>query len=263
MKERPILFSAPMVRAIFEGRKTMTRRVVKWPGVKHWTTPSFVNVGGGQGGQDGGHWTNCPYGTVGDRLWVRESNLFVSECGKYLCRKNFSTKDNAGFLENYEVWTRDKKTHWVGDDRINQEEDWYVGLKALPYVVTSWSCQMTGQKKGSFTLGLTHYDPETLLVKYATPEIESRKVVFRKRVPGIHMPRWASRITLEVAAIRVERLNAISRGDAMSEGCPFPNMAEGEDPRLWFADLWTTINGRESWDANPWVWVVEFRRVTQ
>ena len=61
--------------------------------------------------------------------------------------------------------------------------------------------------------------------------------------------------------MRVERLQDITRGDAMSEGCPFPNMAKGEDPRKWYADLWNQINGPAAWDANPWVWVVEFRRL--
>lgn len=78
--------------------------------------------------------------------------------------------------------------------------------------------------------------------------------------PSIHMPRWASRLTLNVTGIRVERLQAISRGDAMAEGCPFANMAVSHDPRWWFADLWREINGSESWGANPWVWVVEFQR---
>ena len=82
-----------------------------------------------------------------------------------------------------------------------------------------------------------------------------------KRRPSIHMPRWASRITLEITGVRVERLQDISRGDAMAEGCPFPNMAQGADPRNWYADLWNSINGPDSWDANPWVWVVEFKRV--
>jgi hypothetical protein len=75
------------------------------------------------------------------------------------------------------------------------------------------------------------------------------------------MPRWASRITLEITNIRVERLNEITRGGAMAEGCPFPNMADGPDPREWFSDLWESINGKGSWDANPWVWVIEFRKL--
>lgn len=81
-----------------------------------------------------------------------------------------------------------------------------------------------------------------------------------KWTPSIHMFRWASRILLEIVSVRVERLHDISRGDAMAEGCPFPNMAQGDDPRKWYADLWNSINGPGSWDANPWVWVIEFKR---
>lgn len=79
--------------------------------------------------------------------------------------------------------------------------------------------------------------------------------------PSIHMPRWASRITLEITDVRVERLQDISRGDAMAEGCPFPNMAAGPDPRQWYAELWNQINGPSSWDFNPWVWCVTFKRI--
>ena len=76
---------------------------------------------------------------------------------------------------------------------------------------------------------------------------------YEKPRPGIHMPLWASRLTLEVTEARVERLQDISRGDAMEEGCPFPNMAAGPDPRDWYSDLWNAINGPGSWEANPWV----------
>ncbi len=74
----------------------------------------------------------------------------------------------------------------------------------------------------------------------------------------VNMPRWASRITLEVADVTPQRLQDISRGDCMSEGCPFPNMAKGPNPRDWFSDLWKSINGPESWDRNDWVWAVTF-----
>ena len=77
--------------------------------------------------------------------------------------------------------------------------------------------------------------------------------------PSIHMPKWAARIWLEVTGVRVERLQAISRGDAMTEGCPFPNMADGEAPREWFAEVWKSTGG--DWDANPWVWVIDFKRI--
>jgi hypothetical protein len=89
------------------------------------------------------------------------------------------------------------------------------------------------------------------------------RVLTGKRRQSMFMPRWASRITLEVTEVRVERLQDISRGDAMAEGCPFPNMAAGPDPRGWYANLWESINGAGSWGANPWVWVVSFKRITQ
>ena len=79
--------------------------------------------------------------------------------------------------------------------------------------------------------------------------------------PPMFMPRWASRINLEITSMRVERLKNISRGDAMAEGCQFPNMAQGPDPRMWYSGLWEYINGKGSWERNPWVWVIEFKRV--
>lgn len=75
--------------------------------------------------------------------------------------------------------------------------------------------------------------------------------------PSIHMPRWASRISLEITGIRCERLKDISKTDAKAEGEP----AEATKAREWFASLWESINGTGSWDANPWVWVVSFRRM--
>ncbi len=79
------------------------------------------------------------------------------------------------------------------------------------------------------------------------------------------MPKASARMVVEVVSVRAEQLKDISRGDCMAEGCPFPNMAVGPDPRPWFADLWEAIHGPGSWerDRNKWVWVVEFRRVRQ
>lgn len=115
----------------------------------------------------------------------------------------------------------------------------------------------------------------------------SDKAAGVKYTPAIHMPKAAARIWLEVTGLRVERLQSISRGDATAEGCPFPNMADGADPRKWFAELWdsTTVrpslpeneNSRRyarvkhwldtnpdttSWAANPWVWVIDFKPIT-
>lgn len=83
--------------------------------------------------------------------------------------------------------------------------------------------------------------------------------------PSIHMPRWASRITLEITGLRVERLQAISEADAAAEGCPgghgsIPGYAYSATPGEQFIELWKSINGADSWAANPWVWVVDFRR---
>lgn len=77
--------------------------------------------------------------------------------------------------------------------------------------------------------------------------------------PSIFMPRWASRITLEITDIRVERLQDITRGDCMAEGCPFPNLAKETNPVKWYKELWESINGKDSWQTNPWVWVIEFK----
>ena len=188
MKERPILFSGAMVRALLAGTKTQTRRVVKQ---KHlpWLENSVLNFLDGKWNQ-----RPLPYGQPGDRLWVRET---------------------------------------------------FRGCRA--YEVQGYAPKDWGNKPIWFEAD-------------GTPPGRPEQWALRSR-PSIHMPRWASRITLEVTGVRVERLHGITRGDAMAEGCPFPNMAQGPDPRDWYAELWGAINGPGNWDANPWVWVVEFRRL--
>ncbi len=82
--------------------------------------------------------------------------------------------------------------------------------------------------------------------------------------PSIHMPRWASRITLRITDVRVERLQDISEDDARAEGWPGPFTETGfpiASPLAWFANVWTNINGPSAWDDNPWVWVISFERV--
>lgn len=192
MKERPILFTAPMVRAILDGSKTQTRRIDKYmskypPAMQ----PDLGLLAKSKHGESlltatweatNGKFTAsfCPYGKVGDRLWAREAFCFPNGQDKI-------------------AWYR-ADSEWAND----------------------------------------------ALVKWK---------------PSIHMPRRTSRILLEITGVRVERLQDISRGDAMDEGCPFPNMAQGDDPRKWYADLWNSINGPSSWDANHWVWVIEFKRI--
>jgi hypothetical protein len=181
-RERPILFSAPMVRALLDDTKTQTRRA--WP----IQPPPGVPIGWVPGETSAGR-----YGKRGDRLWVREAFRFL-------------------------------EVH----DHVPPRE-----LSSGPLRYAAGPLNEAGPHDGH---------------------------LFGKLRPGMFMPRWASRITLEVTDVRVERLNSISRGDAMAEGCPFQNMAQGPDPRQWYADLWDQINGAGAWAANPWVWVVEFRR---
>lgn len=195
MKERSIRFSDTEVRAILEGRKTQARRVVKCHG--QWTCecpdsdepwPYFEN--------ELGEWEffECPHGTMGDRLWVREA--FCAD------------------------------------------------FKPLIYRASATSDTYGGEK-----------------IKYR---------------PSIHMPRWASRMTLEITDVRVERLQEISEEDAIAEGVSeiiVPGIEYGPygDPvqpldcsatdRDRFYHLWQSIHHGAEWSANPWVWVIEFRRV--
>lgn len=197
MKERPILFSAPMVRAILAGTKTQTRRVlptmttlgrVEYPGRRDHKGYSHVNWLDTPDGIAAAV-RECRHGQPGDRLWVRET---------------FS--------------------HFERNDQLKRGAEIFYRA-----------------------------DGECL-------ELEPWR-------PSIHMPRWASRITLEIISVRVERLKDISDADARDEGAEprQPVYASGiyipGQYRLGFRDLWQSINGAGSWTANPWVWVVEFKRV--
>ena len=198
MKEHPILFSAPMVRAILEGRKTQTRRIIK-------PQPDRV-IGGFPAVDDFGELQPIrrPYGKPGDRLWVRETWVF--------------TDYDFNHMPNEYAYRAD------------------------------------------------YAETDSLLWKWK---------------PSIHMPRAASRILLEVVNVRVERLRDISEADAIAEGVevtgrniygnPIYKDYSGESLRGdgWssaqrsFQSLWQSINGPESWEQNPWVWVVEFKRINQ
>lgn len=194
VKERPILFSGPMIRAILEGRKTQTRRVMKPQPAPHPKYPHLIEWGEA-GWSDNirslhpmpGHSlsTRCPYGVVGDRLWVRE-----------------------GFIRHASI------------------------PQLVGYVADG--CEATEQ--------------------------------WERRSPSIHMPRRFSRITLEVAAVRVERLQEISHLDRMAEGMKIQgseHMVPGPATEVGFRMLWDSINAKRGygWDANPWVWAVSFRQV--
>lgn len=244
MKERPILFSAPMVRAILEGRKMMTRRVVKPQPVLNLDSADILEIGkkenralGYFSGSTPYRWshkdhapehTPCPYGQPGDRLWVRE-NFQMTVSG-------FSQSTENGY-ENFESF-------WL---------DYAAGGEpAKFYFVNGKPVEGT---------------PEDVDYAMANRLSYSGREGWR---PSIHMPRWASRITLEVTGVRVDRLQDISEVDARAEGAPC-DLATVDSVRLGatashragFIRLWESLNGAGSWDAkNPWVWVVEFKRVS-
>jgi len=217
-KERPILFSAPMVRAILEGSKTQTRRIVKpQPPDDHPHPQECMGEGYWWNDDDTDRddlsfWPSydnclpCPYGKEGDRLWVREAWAVHGVLYDDLAPRDIHASTPRGC--------------WEDGDSI-----WFAADGEMPL---AWQGKCQPEQRGKWR-------------------------------PSIHMPRWASRITLEITGVRVERLQDISLGDCMAEGCPFPNIAKETDPIEWFAELWESIN--KHWDANPWVWVVEFKRV--
>lgn len=215
MKERPILFSGPMVRAILEGRKTVTRRVIKNPPADGWsfdgefgriTSPhprrgrfgAFIRRGVGTDFPEMDV-IPCPWGMPGDRLWARETYADIG------CRLTYRADTDDGAHCKVKKWT-----------------------------------------------------------------------------PAIHMFRKDSRILLEVTDVRVERLQAGEGETAfesryLAEGINRIHYGDGEyyyhafesepgpgnwiDPFDAWRELWESINGAESWSANPWVWVIEFRRM--
>lgn len=232
-KERPILFSGPMVRAILEGRKTQTRRVVKpqptYEGLPvthispllegadcHKTGEFMVHHPEYDRVVRSGHW--CPFGKPGDRLWVRE----------------------PWYSDNFEAgnYSRHEKT---GVSKASLHAEWRGETsKSMPY-----GEMMYYRADGRF--------------EDQCPEPEDMDS-FRWN-PSIFMPRWASRLTLEITEVRVERLQVISEQDAMAEGIELLSSRPGSY-RFHFPSLWDSINGKTyPWESNPWVWVVSFRKV--
>ncbi len=235
MRELPILFNGPMVRAILEGRKTQTRRIVK---------PQHFREDHGEdaSGQciSAGWYPDlrlCPFGKPGDRLWVREAWQVARETIDY---------ETGG---EYDVWEWNDD---MGDPRQYLKGDARFGTKAGLF----YAADGEDKNPGAF-YNLTGLDNKTIL---RTKEINWR--------PSIHMPRWASRITLEVTGVRVERLQDISGMNAVREGVYIPahiplDGADLDWARREYRRVWEQINGPDSWSDDPWVWVVEFKRVTE
>jgi hypothetical protein len=237
MKKRPIIFSSKMVRSILDGRKTLTRRVVKWPvstsdhGASH--SPMVMRKG---------IWWKpkeiCPYGQPGDRLWVKE------------------TWKIGSFMEGDPI-----EFQYRADGKEAPENVDYTD--SLTY--NDWNERIDIQS--------TDY-----LIKINWPNKNEDGVFLWDRGcsplpwhPSIFMPRWASRITLEVMKVRVERLQDITLEDVAAEGIGRYTFAKGvlsetpPDPRWKFIELWDAINAKRGfgWEVNPWVWVVEFRRLEE
>jgi len=187
-----------MVKAILEGRKTQTRRVIKPQPVSDFA--AGMNIGK--------IFASCPYGQIRSRLWVRET------------------------------W-RTEELDQDGLDGIRYQAD--NGFQAIENTVAASDAWIETDFRG---LG--------------------------KWRPSIHMPRWASRITLEITGVRVERLVDITLDDAKAEGIGAFTFARGAiadnppDPRWKFIELWNSINQKRGygWDTNCWVWVLSFKRMT-
>lgn len=225
MTDRPILFSGPMVRALLDGRKTQTRRVVKGVAGADAIEPHEEFPGEFAVWMNGEqqHSLVCPYGCPGDRLWVKET-WRAQEAFDHMS----PTEIGQAFADEYgEPWC---PIRYVADGKCEGS-------------VEQWQESPLGKTRVS-----------------------------------IHMPRWASRLTLEITEVRVERLQDISEADALAEGIIEYEADQDEDgdpaeyawdeergrgevfPRASaaYADLWDHINGPGAWDANPWVWAVSF-----
>lgn len=217
MIERPILFKGRLVRAILDGRKTQTRRVltVPWKGSTRTVPyePYWVEEDGRLLVMDDyGTYhpvethMRCPYGGPGDRLWVKET---------WSAPPPYDAEKPSLLTENTPI-------RYAVDGIVRGVSKRFVDANG---------CIATGKLR-----------------------------------PSIFMPRWASRLDIEVTGIRVERLQDISEADAIAEGVARESGATGQTvrpgPRDVFRELWDSVNaGRGGWAANPWVWVVDFKRV--
>ncbi|HFN0469000.1 TPA: hypothetical protein ACHB00_001272 [Klebsiella pneumoniae] len=225
MTERGMIFNAEMVRALLSGRKTQTRRIMKVQPESNQLGLLLITDSTKHSDIGKYHWAEsnatgnhvrsklflCPFGAVGDRIWVRE-----------------------GFFPAP------------------------LEMQSEPPRKTMWNIA---------------YRDGMQMEKLAPAEYNPTIYNYERWTPSIHMPRWASRILLEITDVRVERLNAISEEDARAEGIidggclncgePEPCGCANPEPDATdaFAYLWQSIYGQENWNANPWVWVISFERI--
>ena len=232
MKERGMIFNSEMVRAILDGRKTQTRRIMKVQpesnqlglllitdstkhsdiGKYHWAESNAT------GNHVRSKLFSSPFGAVGERIWVRETWATLgNEDGCYV-----DWEDNL----------------CKGDERSAAR-------------IYRASCE---QRPGDYGLWSIPDDA------YWKPHTKEHKFEGAWR-PSIHMPRWASRILLEITDVRVERLNAISGLLPDYPGTFLTPKGDFATAKVAFLRLWESIYGEESWKANGWVWVISFKRV--
>lgn len=246
--ERPILFSGAMVRAILSGAKSVTRRVVKPGAGQKWLTPETLSRVERWEYRGDGYWS----------MQIGEPNRIV-HCGVEMDGGHIGcVRCPYGQQRGDILWVRETWQHadWTEDGQP------YIRYRADD------SVQL-----------LPGADDESLIDVWATLSDSDNfdidgKAADRKWRPSIFMPRWASRITLEVTGVRVERLQEISEEEAKAEGARYFDGGEihhsgwrhddGDvysSARASFFALWQSINGKTyPWASNPWVWVVEFRR---
>lgn len=221
MKETPILFSTPMVQAILNGTKTQTRRVCKYDVVRIVYNNRHSIITKDKDGKHGLRPINgpsCPYGIIGNMLWVKETYYALGQWKKNGLSK--TGKQKWKFIDSGKVW-------------------FYENHKP------------TTIRKNSY-----------------------RKLGWYKR-PSLFMPKAAARLWLQITGIRVERLQTITEADAKAEGVEwsarqgYVNYISNHPSDICkyaassFTSLWLKINGRESWDANPYVWVIEFKVISK
>lgn len=198
MTARPILFSGPMVRELLEGRKTQTRRVMKF------NAAGRAQYSGHQWHPDDPNVVKaCPYGQPGDLLWVRET-----WCGKVNPESGIVEYNGDG--NTYPIWYRAD-----GDEIVAVDDDGCVAFNKDGSEKSPWK-------------------------------------------PSIHMPRWASRLTLKVTDVRVQRLQDISQEDTVAEGMPAETNGFLHHTIADYRRLWGQLHGPDSWDANPWCWCLTF-----
>ncbi|GKP91698.1 hypothetical protein [Klebsiella quasipneumoniae] len=236
MTERGMIFNAEMVRALLSGRKTQTRRIMKVQPESNQLGLLLITDSTKHSDIGKYHWAepnatgnhvrsklfSCPFGAVGGRIWVRETwAILGNEDGCCIDWEEKLCKADERSAARIYRASCEQRPGNYGLWSIPDDADWKPHTKDYQY-------------EGAWR-------------------------------PSIHMPRWACRILLEITNVRVERLNSISDADAKAEGCCYgrgggiPDFAV--NPADHFPTLWASIYGEESWKANPWVWVIEFKRV--